>query len=41
MNKWILKQARKWTKWVWRKALNNPMYSIPLVLVIAYLVWSN
>ena len=39
MNKWIIKQTRKWSKWVWRKALNNPMYSIPLVLIIAYLIW--
>jgi hypothetical protein len=39
MNKWIWKQTRKWSKWVWRKSINNPMYSIPLVLIIAYLIW--
>jgi len=39
MNKWIWKQTRKWSKWVWIKGKNNPMYSIPLVLIIAYLIW--
>jgi len=39
MNQLILMKARKWSKWVWRKAYNNPMYSIPLLLIIAYLVW--
>jgi len=39
MNEWIYKKARKWTKWVWIKSKNNPMYSIPLVLLIAYLIW--
>ena len=41
MNQWIWKQTRKWAKWVWVKAKNNPMYSIPVVLIIAYLIWSN
>ena len=39
MNKWIWKKTRKWSKWVWIKSKNNPMYSIPLALLIAYLIW--
>jgi len=41
MNKWIWLKAKKKIKWIWIKAKNNPMYSIPLVCLIAYLVWSN
>ena len=41
MNEIIWKQIRKWKKWVWVKAKNNPMYSIPVVLIINYLIWSN
>ena len=32
-------KARKWSKWVWVKSKNNPMYSIPIALVIIYLIW--
>jgi|TARA_R100001510_G_C7588138_1_gene158746 hypothetical protein len=39
MNQLIWFKARKWTKWVWVKAKNNPMYSIPAVIVIAWLIW--
>jgi len=41
MNKMIMMKARKWIKWIWVKSKNNPMYSIPAVLIIAYLIWSN
>jgi len=41
MNQWIWKQIRKKSKWVWVKSKNNPMYSIPVILIIAYLIWSN
>jgi hypothetical protein len=40
MNQWIFKKIRKWSKWVWRKAIANPMYSIPVIAIIAYLIWS-
>ena len=39
MNKWIWLKTKKKVKWIWVKAKNNPMYSIPLVLIIAYLIW--
>ena len=39
MNQIILMKAKKWSKWVWVKAKNNPMYSIPIALVIIYLIW--
>ena len=41
MNKWMWKKIRKTTKWIWVHAKENPMYSIPVVLIIAYLIWSN
>jgi hypothetical protein len=40
MNKVIKLKLKKWSKWVWIKAKNNPMYSIPLSLLIIYLVWN-
>jgi len=39
MNQIILMKVRKWAKWTWVKAKNNPMYSIPLVILIAWLIW--
>ena len=39
MNQLIWFKARKWAKWIWVKAKNNPMYSIPLVILIAWLIW--
>ena len=39
MNQIILMKDRKWAKWIWVKAKNNPMYSIPLVILIAWLIW--
>ena len=39
MNQIILMKVRKWAKWIWVKAKNNPMYSIPLVILIAWLIW--
>jgi hypothetical protein len=41
MNQWIWKKIRKNIKWLWVKSKNNPMYSIPVALIIAYLIWSN
>ena len=41
MNKFIMMKAKKWSKWVWVKAKNNPMYSIPLVLIVAYFIWKQ
>lgn len=39
MNKWIWLKTKKKVKWVWIKSKTNPMYSIPLVLLIVYLIW--
>jgi hypothetical protein len=39
MNKVIKLKLKKWSKWVWIKAKNNPMYSIPLACLIIYLIW--
>ena len=39
MNKWIWKKIRKTIKWIWVNSKENPMYSIPFVLIIAYLIW--
>ncbi len=39
MNQLIMMKARKWSKWLWVKAKNNPMYSIPIVILIAWLIW--
>ena len=39
MNKWIWKKVRKTTKWIWVNSKENPMYYIPVVLIIAYLIW--
>jgi hypothetical protein len=30
MNQLIKLKLKKWCKWVWIKAKNNPMYSIPV-----------
>ena len=40
MNELIIFKARKWSKWVWVKAKNNPMYSIPIAIVIIILLGS-
>ena len=37
MNKWIWLKSKKSAKWLWVKAKNNPMYSIPVIVVIIYL----
>ena len=39
MNKWIWLKTKKKIKWVWIKSKTNPMYSIPLALLIFYIVW--
>jgi DUF4097 and DUF4098 domain-containing protein YvlB len=39
MNQLIKLKLKKWCKWVWVKAKNNPMYSIPLVVLIIYIIW--
>tara|TARA_Y100000004_G_C8894172_1_gene403393 strand:+ start:854 stop:976 length:123 start_codon:yes stop_codon:yes gene_type:complete len=39
MNKIILMKARKSAKWIWVKGKNNPMYSIPAIIFIAWLIW--
>jgi hypothetical protein len=38
MNKWIWLKSKKSAKWLWVKAKNNPMYSIPVIVVIIYLI---
>ncbi|BAQ91594.1 hypothetical protein [uncultured Mediterranean phage uvMED] len=38
MNQLIWLKSRKIAKWVWIKSKNNPMYSIPLALIIIYLI---
>ena len=38
MNQLIKLKLKKWTKKVWIKSKNNPMYSIPLALIIIYLI---
>ena len=40
MNELIILKARKWSKWVWVKAKNNPMYSIPIAIIIIILLGS-
>jgi len=40
MNELIMLKARKWSKWVWVKAKNNPMYSIPIAIIIIILLGS-
>jgi hypothetical protein len=40
MNEIIIFKIRKWSKWVWVKAKNNPMYSIPLAILIIILIGS-
>jgi|TARA_R100000084_G_C4528072_1_gene89899 hypothetical protein len=40
MNELIMLKARKWSKWVWVKAKNNPMYSIPIAIIIIILIGS-
>jgi hypothetical protein len=39
MNQWLWLKGKKKIKWIWIKAKNNPMYSIPLALLIVYLIW--
>jgi hypothetical protein len=39
MNQLIKLKLKKWSKKVWIKAKNNPMYSIPLVVLIIYIIW--
>jgi hypothetical protein len=39
MNQLIKLKLKKWSKWVWIKAKNNPMYSIPLSVLIIYIIW--
>jgi hypothetical protein len=39
MNQLIKLKVKKWCKWVWIKAKNNPMYSIPLTALIIYIIW--
>jgi len=39
MNKWLWLKGKKKVKWIWIKAKTNPMYSIPLALLIVYLIW--
>ena len=40
MNEWIIFKIRKWSKWAWVKAKNNPMYSIPITIVIIIILGS-
>ncbi|BAQ91379.1 hypothetical protein [uncultured Mediterranean phage uvMED] len=40
MNEWIIFKIRKWSKWAWVKAKNNPMYSIPIAIVIIIILGS-
>jgi len=40
MNEWIIFKIRKWSKWAWVKAKNNPMYSIPIAIVIIIILRS-
>ena len=40
MNELIMLKARKWSKWVWVKAKNNPMYSIPIAIIIIIILGS-
>ena len=40
MNELIMLKARKWSKWVWVKAKNNPMYSIPIAILIIIILGS-
>ena len=40
MNQLIKLKLKKWSKWVWIKSKNNPMYSIPLTILIIYLIWN-
>jgi hypothetical protein len=39
MNQWLWLKGKKKVKWIWIKAKTNPMYSIPLALLIVYLIW--
>ncbi|BAQ91447.1 hypothetical protein [uncultured Mediterranean phage uvMED] len=40
MNEWIIFKIRKWSKWAWVKAKNNPMYSIPIAILIIIILGS-
>ena len=40
MNEWIIFKIRKWSKWAWVKAKNNPMFSIPIAIVIIIILGS-
>tara|TARA_Y100000015_G_scaffold37860_1_gene40204 strand:+ start:547 stop:669 length:123 start_codon:yes stop_codon:yes gene_type:complete len=40
MNEWIIFKIRKWSKWAWVKAKNNPMYSIPIAIIIIIILGS-
>jgi hypothetical protein len=40
MNEWIIFKIRKWSKWVWVKSKNNPMYSIPIAIIIIIILGS-
>ncbi len=39
MHQWLWLKGKKKVKWIWIKAKANPMYSIPLALLIVYLIW--
>jgi len=40
MNQLIWLKSKKAVKWAWIKAKNNPMYSIPLAIVIIIILGS-
>nr|BAR20366.1 hypothetical protein [uncultured Mediterranean phage uvMED]BAR38421.1 hypothetical protein [uncultured Mediterranean phage uvMED] len=40
MNQLIWLKSKKIAKWIWVKAKNNPMYSIPLAIIIIIILGS-
>jgi len=40
MNQLIWLKSKKIAKWIWVKAKNNPMYSIPIAIVIIIILGS-
>ena len=39
MNQGLWLKGKKKVKWIWIKAKNNPMYSIPIAIFNVYLIW--
>jgi len=39
MNQYLIFKLKKWKKYIWIKAKNNPFYSIPLICLLIYLIF--